>query len=247
VILAIEADCPAAAAAIVYLFMRRIAIGVAALLATVCSPPAQPTPQPNPGGTVPPTPTVELHDLTLEVFEDTREGPRPVADVRGVFWFHRPGDSYSTGDGFTTDADGRKVFPHLPHGTEVRIRADKGYFYQLCCVGATVTAATTLRLELVNRGSRPSVLTSPVLSGMVYTETPQGRQPVVDVAIGYQRGCAGLIEVYARTDEQGRYLFCRLPPGPGCVFMYWGEDSEFQKKVPVTISGDLVLDIDFGK
>ena len=187
------------------------------------------------------------YDVTLEVFEDAPEGTRPVASARGIFHFHRPGESFTTGDGFVTDEDGRRVFPHVPHGTVVKIRADKSGFYQPCTVGETVVSASTLRLELVRSGSRPRAPASPVLSGMVYRTTPQGREPVVNLAIGYIAGCGGLIVPYGRTDDQGRYLFCRVPPGPGCVYMFWGFESEFEKRVPVNVSGDLQLDIDFEK
>lgn len=228
--------------------MRRVLPGILTLLVAVCGPPASPTPAPGPGGGGTPAPNNSLYDLTLEVFEDTADGPRPVPAVRGIFEYQRPGDNYNTGDGFVTDENGRRVFPHVLHGTTVKFRADKSFFYQPCCVGATVTAESTLRLELVRSGTFPRTPASPVLSGMVYTSTPQGRQPVVDLAIGYLSSCTGLVQVYGRTDDQGRYLFCRLPPGPGCVYMFWGFESEFEKRVPVNITSvDLVLDIDFGK
>lgn len=226
--------------------MRQFLLIGIGLLTAVCSGPGMTTPTPPGGGGGTPPPS-GLYDLTLEVYEDAPEGQRPVPAARGHLDYQRPGENFGTGDGFVTDDNGRYVFPHVLHGTTLRIRADKSGFYQPCCVGATVTAESTLRLELVRRGTWPRVLTSPVLSGMVYTETPQGRQPVVDLAIGYLTACTGLVQVYGRTDDQGRYVFCRLPPGPGCVYMFWGEESEFEKRVPVNITGDRILDIDFGK
>ena len=230
----------------VYPVMHRLLLVGAGLLTAACSSPSTPTPTTPPGGGG--SPTGGLYDVTLEVFEDAPPGFRPIAGARGTIDFRRPGDNFSTGNGFQTDDDGRYVFPHMAHGTAVKIRADQGGYYQPCAVGASITSASTLRLELVKAGSQPRILASPVLSGMVYTNGPLGREPVADLAIGYMSGCRGLVEVYGRTDEQGRYLFCRLPPGPGCLLMYWGWDSEFEKQVPLNIgSGDLVVDVDLSK
>ncbi|HSC27175.1 MAG TPA: hypothetical protein VLD67_07875 [Vicinamibacterales bacterium] len=217
---------------------RRTPLAVLAVLAAACSTPNTPTPAPDGTG---------LYDVTLEVFEQTPAGPQPVPSPRGMFYFHRPGDSYSTGNGFVAGEDGRHVFPHIPHGTEVKVRADKSSYHQPCSVGSRVVGNSTLRLELVRPGSQPGVWVSPILSGMVYRTTPQGREPVIGQAIGYIANCRGLVEAYGRTDGNGRYAFCRLPRGPGCVDTYWGFESEFGKQVLVNITGDLVVDIDIGQ
>jgi len=219
-------------------------LGVA-LLSAVCSGPNTPTPLPQSAG---PSPTpLGPYDVTLEVYEDAPEGPRPIPSAFVVVDFHRPGESFTTGVGFLTDVNGRSVFPNVAHGTTVKIRSDKNGFHQPCSVGETVVSASTLRLELVRNGSRPRVPTSPVLSGMVYMTSPKGREPAVDLGIGYMANCTGLVEMYGRTDDQGRYLFCRVPPGPGCIYMFWGSEGEFEKRVPVNISGDLAVDIDVDK
>jgi hypothetical protein len=197
--------------------------------------------------TIEPPPGPALHDVTLVVVEDTPGGLRPVPFPGGVFNYHRPGENYGTGDSFVGDADGRKVFPHVLHGTDVRILGIRSGYTQPCFVGGQVVAESTMQLELVKRGSRPRVLESPTLSVTVYNNTPHGRAPVPDLQIQFAGGARGLTAGYGWTDSDGRYEFCRLPRGPGKIVMYWGFDSEFSKEVGLNITGDQVVDIEIVK
>ena len=194
--------------------------------------------------TIEPPTAPALHDLTLVVVEGTPGGLRPVPFPVGMFSYHRPGESYGTGDSFVGDADGRKVFPHVLHGTDVRFLGFRSGYTQPCFVGGRVVAESTMQLELVTRGSRPRVLDSPTLSGTVYNNTPDGRAPVPDLQIQFMGGAHGLTLVHGWTDSAGRYEFCRLPRGPGKLVMRWGFDSEFGKEVHLNITGDQVADVE---
>jgi hypothetical protein len=80
----------------------------------------------------------------------------------------------------------------------------------------------------------------------VYLRHPQGKIPLANVQIAYQAGCSGQFQVSVRTDSAGRYYFCRLPKGPGCIWVFLPtEDFDTVDRVfAVTISGDHTLDLD---
>ena len=184
--------------------------------------------------------------MVASVVEASPQGLIPVAGAMINFNYRRPGETFSTGGSVFADSNGRYELPHVLFGTYLQLRADKGARSQPCASYATVVGNMTLTVELVSKGSPPSQAASPIVSGMVYENTPQGRRPIEGYAIGYQSNCRGLVQVYGWTDTGGRYSFCNLPRGDGCVIVFvptpdW---DTVDRVVPINVQGDHVVDIE---
>ncbi len=148
----------------------------------------------------------------------------------------------------STDANGRFVFDDVPHGAAVRLRADGvggevlGPRYQVCASATVITADTALDIELVPHGELATRRASPFLSGTVYADRPGSRTPAAGADVYYIAGCRGLVTAYTRTDQDGRYEFCAVPPGLGCLgaWVSWEGYGEAR----VAVAGDTVGDVE---
>jgi hypothetical protein len=182
------------------------------------------------------------------VFEIVAQRPVPIQS-RVSFEYRKPNESFSTG-GMVSADDGSFVLEHVSSGTALTLRAAASigsWREQPCGVNTLVRSDTRLDIELVQTGTTGVTTGSPVLSGLVYEMTPAGRRPIADADVAYVSGCSGLAEVYARTDGQGRYSFCRLPSGPGCVIAgleRYGGRWFAERQIGTNIQGDAVLDIE---
>jgi len=188
----------------------------------------------------------------------------PVANVGINVWVELPNGAgvswwYATGHGFYTDAAGRYEVPGLPADTRVKLWVGgglrKGYL-QPCAVTVDMTRDAARDIEVVREETlqsfappRPITAREPTLTGTVYEITSTGREPVAGMYFEAD-GSSGLGNVLAntRTDLNGRYFLCDLPPG--IDLMVWKDGGHLLKEIyPVGGPPSTTLDfeIDFEK
>ena len=158
------------------------------------------------------------------------------ADWAGSAWWRcgrsdsvRPHDVISDIRG----GDRRRRLARPPPGTELFQRS------------ATVPGddrAAALDIELVSPGTLGRRFGSPMLSGVVFTMTVDGRRPFAHTRVLYRSFDGPWYDAYVATDEQGRYQFGRLRPGSGQVGAgNCNDQAQYQR---VDIGGDTLADID---
>lgn len=84
---------------------------------------------------------------------------------------------------------------------------------QPCLASALVDNDTTIDAEVFPVGSSimPPPLASPMITGLVYETTPQGRKPVRGVGAWLEVGFAdAYLAAKTQTDDAGRFFFCRV-------------------------------------
>ncbi len=174
------------------------------------------------------------------VFEGTPQGDRPLGGVR--LEIHTLSAPFL---GFvSSDADGRYVLANIPRGTTVALALDSApiALEQPCVASTTVQTDTVLDVELGKAHPSARLSRSPIVSGMIFENTPAGRQPIPNALVAYLWGCTeGIGEAWTRSDANGRYEICRVPRA-GCLDVVT-RDGRF---VPTEIDaqGDAVVDIE---
>ena len=192
------------------------------------------------------------------VFETTKDGRRPVSGARVfvVDLIDGPYGDFGWSE-LSSDTNGRFSIANLFPGRPVKITAYVGAYgglwnqsalTQVCAVHPAINGDTSADVELVQAGITPTTYGSPTLSGVVF-ETSNGRRPVGGTPVLYSSNSHDGADVYARTDAEGRYNFCRLPLGPGYVLAGCPDAPkpfpQFRfTKASVEIHGDTVLDVD---
>jgi hypothetical protein len=154
------------------------------------------------------------------------------------------------------DASGRYVSSFF-EGREIKVTAmapgDDGMlraqsFAQVCARHAIVHGDTTVDVELSPIGLQPSDWRSPVLSGTVFEDTPQGRRALANMGVLYTSYGVDGADVYTRTDAAGRYTFCGLPLGPGSLVagcnVITSPPTPRPTIIRTEIRGDTVVNID---
>lgn len=84
---------------------------------------------------------------------------------------------------------------------------------QPCLASALVDEDMTIDVEVFPVGSSPTAAPSagPMITGLVYETTPQGRNPVRGVWAYLQVGALDSYPVAkTQTDDAGRFFFCRV-------------------------------------
>ena len=84
---------------------------------------------------------------------------------------------------------------------------------QPCLASALIDKDTTIDVEVfpVDSATTPPPSASPMITGVVYETTPQGRKPVRGVWAHLQVGVADSYPVAkTQTDDAGRFFFCRV-------------------------------------
>lgn len=193
-----------------------------------------------------PVPSIDWNGrLSGSVFETTSGVRRPISGARvlvtdvieGYYGNYPPNDLLS-------DANGRFSIARLAVGRAVSVVATVGVFppkfglYQVCAVHPTITADTSVEVELVAPGAIPETFDSPIVSGVVFESSPEGRRPVADLSVSYVFGDGDGTDAYTLTDANGRYSFCRVPPGRGYLFV------DCTKGFPIEIHGDATVDVE---
>ena len=203
-------------------------LALAGLLAACGEPPTSPSPSsPARQGSQAPQPNPQRAPaLTGVVFETDQQGRRPVSGAR-VFVVDLVEGPYGNYPWFelVSDANGR-FSGNVHEGRPVKVTAYSGAgsglwnqsgLSQVCAVHPTMNADATVDIELTLAGIQPARWESPVLSGVVFETTPEGRRPAADMAVLYSSYGHDGADVYTRTDASGRYTFCGIPSGPGYV------------------------------
>jgi hypothetical protein len=74
-----------------------------------------------------------------------------------------------------------------------------------------VTVSSTTDLVVLNASTGPAPAHSRIVSGTVFEITPDGRQPVGNVWVGWEASGSGDLMAETRTDAAGHYRLCGLP------------------------------------
>ena len=199
--------------------------------------------------------TPSNQSLTGIVYQSTQEGRRTVANAR-VFVVDLIDGPYGSVPWYqvTTNDQGRFNLP-LPLSREVKITAYAGEGFglwnqsglsQVAAVHPMVTGSTSVEIELVRDGVLPRILDAPVLSGVIFETTVDGRRPAADMAVIYSSHRHDGADVYTRTDSDGRYRFFGVPPGdgyllPACTRATTLPPNYRPRTFPIEVQGDTVL------
>ena len=181
------------------------------------APPPPPLPLPGPGVT-----------LSGRVFEVAPDGSRRPISVRQVSVEVDVSDvtDPNRGGWVPVDADGRYRVTGVPDGRFVKITGvdttSRTPSYRFCGTNATTRGDTELDVPLFLPGA---ALPTPTLSGQVFRMIDGKPVPAVGADVYYRsRGFSS--DVWAYTDSDGHYSLCGIPPMPGTLSMYCGNDIQ---------------------
>jgi hypothetical protein len=170
---------------------------------------------------------------------------RPIADRSVRLWIEPPNASGGRAQSSATDPNGRYT-AQVPARSRVFVWASTSSFdQQPCIVSATVDKDTTLDVQVFPHGSFPKAPSAagPLITGFVYQATPQGRSPVrANIQLGL---FTENYVAWARTDEAGHFLFCRVNTPVGMEVAAPGVSGSFFQSIPGT--GDMFLEIELGR
>ena len=189
------------------------------------SPPTAPTPNvPNP----PSVPTFTLSGVITERFSG-----RPVAGAKVWIWpmaFGRlPGWPPSGMRVTPSDSDGRYVVSGLPSLGPVWVSTAQTWgdafaapYVHQCATTVTIegdaaldlSIASTRDLVALNASTGPASTESRIVSGRVFEITPNGRQPVENVWVGWEASVMDGTVAETRSDAAGHYRICGVPRDP---------------------------------
>jgi hypothetical protein len=211
--------------------------------------PANPSSLSSPSPTSSPLPPGTSATLTGTVFETTPDGPRPVPGAY-LNAIGGGGDSISA----YADADGRYAFTNKQVGATVIVQAVsvpgvRVARHQPCVASVVMQKDSSVDVEFNLAGVRGTG-GPPLVSGTVFQTTPGGRQPVPERQVMYYvvtPSGASFLATSTFTDDEGRYEFCKVPLGPGRVWVTdpsnWDGFPAATKDVSVSV-GDVVVEID---
>jgi hypothetical protein len=140
------------------------------------------------------------------------------------------------------DADGRYRVTGVLDGRFVKITAVDTLVrssYRLCGTNTTTRGDTELDVPLYLPGA---TVPTPTLSGQVFRMVDGKPVPVAGADVYYQSRGYGS-DVIEYTDADGRYSMCGIPPIPGTLSMYCGNDTRVVNQA-VDIGANRVIDID---
>jgi hypothetical protein len=221
---------------------------------TSCSqPPTSPAP-----ATSPPAPQSAPSDpsLTGVVFQKTEDGRRPISGARIVVvdllegpygnfpWYELASDINGH---FSLVAFARRAVKITAYAGSSSGLWNQSGLFQVSAVHPIVEGATSVEIELVRHGEAPRTQESPVLSGVIFESTAEGRRPAADMAVIYSSRRHDGADVYARTDDEGRYRFYGIPGGdgyllPACTRAIMLPPNYRPVTFAVDVHGDTVLD-----
>ena len=170
-----------------------------------------------PSPVAPPTPSIARHTLSGTVSELVDGVPRPVgADLTVWLWVEQqiPQGTMGSSQSVRTDQNGRYSLA-VPDSRVFASSAKRGAL-QPCLATTEVRSDTTLDVELISESDTLSgrvpdrwLSAHPLVTGVVYEPTAEGRLPLPGAAIVVDV----LVDVYqafTKTDEQGRFFLCRV-------------------------------------
>jgi hypothetical protein len=179
--------------------------------------------------------------------DHTSGSVRPIAGAPVAAYVRSANGEAAYFGSVATDANGQYHFQNVPNGALFVLYATAAAGYdQPCAATITVNGDATLDVELV-RSDSPSPLTtvgSPSLSGMVFENTAEGRQPVVGAGIFYGDD---LVMASTHSDAAGRYALCHLPTDDFLISWFgliWALKTGYQTDVILHPCGDMCLDLE---
>ena len=192
-----------------------------------------------------PGPGVTLFGRILEV---ARDGIRRPIGARQVHVEVDVGEvrDPNRGGWVPVDADGRYRVTGVLDGRFVKITGvdttGRPSSYRFCATNTTIRGDTELDVPLYLPGA---VVPTPILTGQVFRMIDGKPTPVGGADVYYRsRGYGSDVVEY--TDADGRYSMCAIPPMPGTLSMYCGNDIQVVNQ-SVDIRADHVIDIDATK
>lgn len=167
--------------------------------------------------TSPTNPPAPLSYVVSGILSETVDGvSRPLAGrqvrlyISGTCGQPIPGDCRpETGRQLLTHDNGRYT-AQVPKSW-VFVSANVGEL-QPCVASAAVDKDTTIDVQVVpaGRSSTPPPTASPMITGLVYETTPQGRNPLRGVDVWLEVGYEGYFVAGNQTDDAGRFFLCRV-------------------------------------
>jgi len=206
------------------------------------SSPTAPSTEYRPPPLVLPGPGVTLSGRILEV---ARDGTRRPISVRQVHVEVDVSDvrDPNRGGWVPVDADGRYRLIGVLDGRFVKITGvdttGRRSAYRFCGTNTTTRGDTELDVPLFLPGA---AVPTPTLSGQVF-RTIDGKPVPVAGADVYYRSRGYGSDVIEYTDADGRYSMCGIPPMPGTLSMYCGNDTQVVNQA-VDIRANHGIDID---
>jgi hypothetical protein len=200
--------------------------------------PAAPAPPPGPRATV--SGTVWIHDAN---------GVRPDANGRMFGWVQEPREGRTTGQ-LPTDGSGRFSFT-VPIGAQVRLQSSINNGYQPCQVMVRADSdvmqdihAVLDRQQLGAQLPAEFLAHTPLISGVVFEQTDEGRRPLADVRVELDGlGGLGWVAATTLTDANGRYILCGLADEPS-TYVYASKSGYKLFESMVRVAGNTALDIE---
>jgi hypothetical protein len=138
--------------------------------------------------------------------------PRRLAGAYVLFQLARPDRQWQ--DNSTTDQDGR-YWAQVPR-SHVFVAAEGAEGMEQPCVATaaieTDTVIPEVELVLPGRAARPHSAASPLITGVVYGATPDGRRPLrsVTVVLFTPLLASDYPVAHVTTDDAGRFFLCRV-------------------------------------
>jgi len=187
------------------------------------------------------------HTVQGDVF-DAQAGRIGAVDVNLWVQQARFGYSYWWANGrLTSNTDGHFNAPNIPD-SQITVLAVKDGFVQPCAVTADVASDRVVNVEMIatarfdgSIAPRPVAATGPVVNGLIFESTPEGRQPVAGAAVWVQNGFEVAL-ASTRSDRGGAIFLCNLPTD---AFVYVTKAGfNDVTKGPVDLSGAATLEIE---
>jgi hypothetical protein len=163
-------------------------------------------------------------EVTGVVYEMTVQGPRPLPGVS----LDMSVEYQSWPPRATTDADGRyslgpATIAPAPQG--LKLIAEKAGYSQPCRTAVENQPRHDIYLvsnDLLAASGMPASfsIVPPVLEGLVFEETPEGRQPIAgaSVVLDFTGGMGWAPSARTTTNAEGRYVLCNVVDATGLGF-----------------------------
>lgn len=197
------------------------------------------------------------HLVTGTLFETVDGRSRPLAGrqvhlyISGTCGVAVPGDCRPEmgRQPVITDHNGRYTAEDVP-SSWVFASANVGQ-RQSCVAGAAVNTDTTIDVEVVPAGTSatPPPNANPMITGVVFETTPQGRKALRGVDVWLEVGYEGYFIASNQTDDAGRFFLCRVNAPAQMInapLLMYVSSSGYQRPTPEAIPGygDMFFEIE---
>jgi hypothetical protein len=194
-----------------------------------------------------PAPVSGPHTVQGDIF-DAQAGRIGGVDVN--LWVEQPrfGYSYWWANGrLMSNTVGHFTAPNIPD-SRITILAVKDGFVQPCAVTADVTEDRVVNVEMIATtrfdgpaAPRPIAATGPVVNGLIFEATPEGRRPVPGASVWVQNDFE-LALATTRSDRGGAIFLCNLPTDAFVYITKAGFDD--LSKGPIDLSGAATVEFE---